>query len=362
MSKSSILIVEDEALIAANIVQSLSSLGYTVFEPVATGDEAIQAVLAEKPDLVLMDIELYGPINGIETAKKIRAIANIPVVYLTAYTDEMLLKEARLTEPYGYIVKPSHNRELHATIEMALYKHALDSKLRESEEKYRTLLETLNEGVWVIDNEAVTTFVNPKMAEILGYTVDEMTGRSLFSFMDDEGRRICEWNIERRQQGIKEQHDFEFLKKDETRIYASLEATPLLGKDGQYLGAIAGVVDITERRLSENMLRDLSTYNRGLIEASLDPLVTISREGKIQDVNSSTETITGFDRNELIGTDFHEYFTEPERAREGYQRVFSEGKVINYPLEIRHHDGHTAPVLYNATVYYDNEGEIKGVF
>ncbi|MEI7433592.1 MAG: PAS domain S-box protein [Methanomicrobiales archaeon] len=238
----------------------------------------------------------------------------------------------------------------------------MEEALRESEEKYRTLIETLNEGIWVIDNEAVTTFVNPKMAEILGYNEKDMIGRSLFSFMDDEGRRIAEWNIERRKNGIKEQHYFEFLQKDGTRIYASLEATPFIGKDGEYLGAIAGVADITERRLSENMLRDMSTYNRELIEASLDPLVTISREGKIQDVNSSTETITGVDRNELIGTNFHEYFTEPEKAREGYKRVFSEGKVINYPLEIRHHDGHTVPVLYNATVYYDNEGEIKGVF
>ena len=237
-----------------------------------------------------------------------------------------------------------------------------EEALRESEGKYRTLIETLNEGIWVIDNVAVTTFVNPKMAEILGYNEKEMIGRSLFSFMDDEGRRVAEWNIERRKNGIKEQHYFEFLQKDGTRIYASLEATPFIGKDGEYLGAIAGVTDITERRRSENMLRDMSTYNRELIEASLDPLVTISREGKIQDVNSSTETITGVDRNELIGTDFHEYFTEPEKAREGYKRVFSEGKVINYPLEIRHHDGHTVPVLYNATVYYDNEGEIKGVF
>jgi PAS domain S-box-containing protein len=130
-----------------------------------------------------------------------------------------------------------------------------EDALRESEEKYRTLVDTLNEGIWVTDTEAVTTFVNPKMAEILGYTVEEMSGRNLFSFMDDKGRQICERNIERRRVGIKEHYDFEFLKKDGTRIYTTLEATPLNGKNGEYLGVIAGVADITERKRAEDALR-----------------------------------------------------------------------------------------------------------
>jgi len=255
MNKYSILIVEDEALIAASLVHALSSLGYTVPEPVATGEDAIRAVKTRKPDLVLMDIKLAGAMDGIEAAEKIRAIADIPIVYLTAYTDNLRLAKAQLTEPYGFIVKPAHSRELHATIEMAMYKHALDRKLKESEEKYRMLVETLNEGIWVIDKETVTTFVNPKMAEILGYTVEEMTGRSLFSFMDDDGKRICERLIERRKQGIKEQHVFEFLKKDGTRIYTSLETSPIKGEGGEYLGAIAGVIDITERKRAEEALQ-----------------------------------------------------------------------------------------------------------
>ena len=130
MEKCSILVVEDEALLAANLVHTLSSLGYTVHKPVATGEDAIRAVKAQKPDLVLMDIELIGEMDGIVAAEKIRAIADIPIVYLTAYSDDLRLKQARLTEPYGYIVKPAHSRELHATIEMALYKHGLDRKLK----------------------------------------------------------------------------------------------------------------------------------------------------------------------------------------------------------------------------------------
>ncbi len=109
-------------------------------------------------------------------------------------------------------------------------------------------------------------------------------------------------------------------------------------------------------------LQQANAYNRSLIEVSLDPLVTISHDGKIQDVNSATELATGVTRNELIGTDFSAYFTEPQKARQGYLNVFSEGHVIDYPLEIRHRDGHTVPVLYNATVYRDPDGNVQGVF
>jgi len=105
-----------------------------------------------------------------------------------------------------------------------------------------------------------------------------------------------------------------------------------------------------------------STYNRSLIEASLDPLVTIDAQGKITDVNAATEKVTGRTRKELIGTDFSDYFTEPSRARAGYQQVFREGSVQDYALEIRHRDGHRTPVLYNASVYCDEAGKVLGVF
>jgi len=103
-------------------------------------------------------------------------------------------------------------------------------------------------------------------------------------------------------------------------------------------------------------------YNRSLIEASLDPLVTIGPDGKITDVNNATETVTGYSRDELIGTDFLDYFTEPEKARQGYQEVFREGFVQDYPLEIQHQDGYITPVLYNASVYRDESGDVVGVF
>ena len=120
--------------------------------------------------------------------------------------------------------------------------------------------------------------------------------------------------------------------------------------------------DITESNQAEEALRLSNLYNRSLIEASLDPLVTIGPDGKITDVNGATEEVTGYSRNDLIGTDFSDYFTEPEKARKGYKQAFTDGEVRDYPLEIQHKDGHITPVLYNASVYRDKNGEVIGVF
>ena len=120
--------------------------------------------------------------------------------------------------------------------------------------------------------------------------------------------------------------------------------------------------EIEERRRAEDALREASSYTRGLIEASLDPLVTISPDGKIMDVNHSTELVTGFSREKLIGSDFSEYFTESEKARKGYQEVFSKEFVKDYPLAIRHTSGKITDVMYNAAVYRNESGEVLGVF
>lgn len=132
--------------------------------------------------------------------------------------------------------------------------------------------------------------------------------------------------------------------------------------DGLPLRMAGTHTDISLRKEAELAAVAANAYNRGLIEANLDPLVTIGVDGKIQDVNKATETITGQDRHALIGTDFSDYFTEPESAREGYRKVFQNGFVRDYPLVLKHLNGHSTPVLYNATVYRDRDGNVAGVF
>ncbi len=125
---------------------------------------------------------------------------------------------------------------------------------------------------------------------------------------------------------------------------------------------LALVDDITERKQAEEALHQAIAYNRSLIEASLDPLVTIGPDGRITDVNTAAETATGYSRTELIGTDFSDYFTEPAEVRASYEHVFREGSVHGLELELRHRAGHTTSVLYNASVYRNAGGAVIGIF
>ncbi|AKB71061.1 sensory transduction histidine kinase [Methanosarcina mazei C16] len=151
------------------------------------------------------------------------------------------------------------------------------------------------------------------------------------------------------------------LKGGEERIVH--EQGEVIFENGNVPVRMAGIVqDITERKKIEKALGMANAYNRSLIEVSLDPLVTIGPDGKITDVNRATEIVTGYFRSELIGTDFSDYFTEPEKAKEGYQYVFQKGLVRDYQLEIRHKHGYITPVLYNASIYRDENGRVTGVF
>lgn len=155
-----------------------------------------------------------------------------------------------------------------------------EDALRASEKKYRQLVETLQEGIWAIDKDSNTTYVNPRMAEILGYTPQEMLGKPLFSFMDEHGVELAKQNVERRKQGIKEQHDFEFMRKDGGRVYASLETAPLLDEKGNYAGALAGIIDITARRKTEEELK------RKMLNLEKFQAVTVERELKMKELKA----------------------------------------------------------------------------
>jgi two-component system response regulator LytT len=141
MSKTNILIVEDESIIAKDIQQSLKKLGYTVVGICATGEEAVKVSEEEKPDLVLMDIMLKGEMNGIEAAAQIREKLNIPIIFLTAYADESTLNKAKESEPYGYIIKPFKEIDLRTSIEMSLYKHEKETDVKKERDFLYSIVE-----------------------------------------------------------------------------------------------------------------------------------------------------------------------------------------------------------------------------
>lgn len=156
--------------------------------------------------------------------------------------------------------------------------------------------------------------------------------------------------------------DFRIVRRDGEIRWIAHGCRSVYGRDGQFMGRRVNNRDITERRQAEHGIRLAYAYNRSLIEASLDPLVTIGPDGKVTDVNSATEAVTGCARKELIGTEFSDYFSDPARARAGYLQVFREGTVRDYELEIRHRDGRLTPVRYNASIYRDDAGKVIGIF
>lgn len=146
MSTIRVLIVEDESIVAKDIQQSLEKLGYVVSDIAATGEDAVKLALEKEPDIALMDIMLKGDKTGVEAADEIKEKIDIPVVYLTAYADESTLSKAKVTEPYGYIIKPFKEVDLHTTIEMALYKHGKESEVRRERDFLYQIVDSRDPG------------------------------------------------------------------------------------------------------------------------------------------------------------------------------------------------------------------------
>src|SRR5579872_1696957 len=243
------------------------------------------------------------------------------------------------------------------------------AELRVSEQRYQSLLDTMSEGLVETDAIPSFTYVNPRFAEMLGYAVADFlqqpTARFLANKPEERAHRRVGAPNERRADiyGLTGRH------RDGHGVPTLVSSRPRFSLDGHYLGATAIITDITEQERAETFraqaearLQAASSYARSLIEASLDPLVTISRDGKITDVNKATETATGMPRDQLVGRDFSDFFTDPDLARAGYRQAFAEGSVTDYPLAIRNASGSVMEVLYNASTYRDETGEVVGVF
>ena len=174
---TSILIVEDESIVAWDIQETLENLGYQVLSRVSSGEEAIQLSETNHPDLVLMDIRLDGEMNGIQAAQEIYTHLGIPIIYLTAHADEQTLGEATTTNPFGYLVKPFRSQELHTTIQVALRRHRLDQEAQSSHQQLTTTLASIGDAMVVTDEAGKVTFMNPVAERWTGWSQEEATGQ-----------------------------------------------------------------------------------------------------------------------------------------------------------------------------------------
>jgi PAS domain S-box-containing protein len=225
---------------------------------------------------------------------------------------------------------------------------------RSERKRFYDVLETLPAYVCLLTPDYKMPFANKVFREWFGYYPEKKCYEFLFN--RTEPCENCEtYNVLKTGKSQR----WEWTGPN-GRIY-DIYDFPFKDTDGSQLILEMGI-EITERKKAQEALRQTSLYARGLLEASLDPLVTISAEGKITDVNEATIQITGVSRRQLIGTDFSDYFTEPQKARESYKKVFDVGFVTDYPLTVRHKNGRLTDVVYNAVVYKNEAGQIQGVF
>ena len=237
---------------------------------------------------------------------------------------------------------------------------------KKAEEKIKNLasiVESSNDAIITKSLDGIIFSWNKEAEKVYGYSGEEILGKNISILEPDNLKGEIKQFSEKIKQGKKIQHyETSRLKKDGTIINVSVTLSPVFDAYGKLVAISSIARDITESVKAKEALRLSNIYNRSLIEASLDPLVTIGHDGKITDVNTSAELVTGYSRDELIGTDFTDYFTEPEKAKKGYKEVFKEGFVSDYALEIQHRNGSITPVLFNASVYKDESGDVIGVF
>jgi PAS domain S-box-containing protein len=239
-----------------------------------------------------------------------------------------------------------------------------EDALRYSEARLNTLVKTIPDLIWLKDRDGVYLSCNPMFERFIGAHESDIVGKTDYTFVDHNLADFFREQDRKAMAAGKPTSNEEWVTFSDDGHRALLDTikTPMYDDHGTLIGVLGIGRDITGRKRAEEALSEVAQYTRNIIESSLDPLVTISPEGRITDVNTATESVTGYSRNHLIGTDFSDYFTVPEDARKGYQKVFDQGVVRNYPLDIKNRDGTIRHMLYNAAVYRDGAGRVKGVF
>lgn len=292
MSNSRILIVEDEGIIAKDIQSTLTRSGYSVVGIASSGEEAIKKAMEIHPDIVLMDIVLEGAMDGVEAAEYIRDHFDIPVVYLTAYSDDTTLQRAKITEPFGYILKPFQEKELYTTIEMAIYKHTMQGKLKESEQWLATTLKSIGDAVIAVDTGKLITFMNPVAEALTGWKQEEAIGKPLkdvFKIINEKtGKQADDPVAKVLREGVivgPANHTV-LIAKDGTKRPVDDSGAPIRDDKGKIIGVVLVFRDITERKIAVEQLRASEERHRSVVDNINVGIALISRNMEILTLNN----------------------------------------------------------------------------
>jgi two-component system cell cycle sensor histidine kinase/response regulator CckA len=284
--QQSILVVEDEGVVARDIQRSLIDFGYLVPTTAASASEAIQAASEHCPDLVLMDIRIEGSRDGIETAQILRERFHVPIIYLTAYADSATVARAKVTEPYGYLLKPVKANELRSIVEVALYRHKMDQRLRERERWFSTTLHSIADAVVTVDLAGNITFMNPEAETLTGMSAMEAVGRSahdVLRLLDGHAQALADPPLLRALRGERGVIRVEAgLRNASTGVVRAINASaaPVFDQ-GRLLGAVMVFRDVTEQKKIQKQLEladrlaSLGTMAAGVAHEVNNPLAVV---------------------------------------------------------------------------------------
>jgi len=280
MPSHNIMIVEDEEIVVADIQASVEKLGCCVCAAASSGEEAIRKAGATRPDLVLMDIMLKGPMDGIDTATRIKELYRIPVVYLTAFGDDELLQRAKISEPSGYIMKPYRDRELQIAIEIAIYKRQAEDRIEKVERWLATVLKSIGDAVIASDKERRVTFMNSVAENLTGWKHEDALGKRITEVLNIKDQDLQDLERHLVEKVITEgliinlMEDRLLIAKDGTEIPISDSVAPIKDENNEIPGIVLIFRDITDRKRAEERLKDTLGRLRKALYATIRVLVS----------------------------------------------------------------------------------------
>ncbi|MBT4642427.1 MAG: PAS domain S-box protein [Deltaproteobacteria bacterium] len=330
MEKTKILIVEDETITAMEIESQLQGLGYEITSIVDTGEKAIQKAEEDKPDLILMDIRIKGEMDGIDTAEEIRNKFGIPVIFSTAYLDEERIERAKITMPFGYVLKPIQERDLKVTIEMALYVTKVDTerkkaeqKIQNSEKEYRALANNIPAMIYRGNPDWSSKMVSNSIL-LSGYSSDEFNSgkvRWLDIIHPDDKESVYQKGVELMVEPMDIVQTYKIVSKDGDVVWVEDRKTSIFTEEGVFSGVDGVVFDVTERKMMELALKSSQQKLLIHVKQTLMAVVEYDINFRVVEWNPAAERIFGYTEEEATGRDVGELIV-PASAKAHVENIW----------------------------------------
>jgi len=358
-----VLVVEDEVITGRVISEELTLIGYAVTDLATSDEETLASISENKPDIVLMDIILKGSLrDGIEIATILRQEYHLPVIYITAHTDDMTLERARRSEPYGYLVKPFDERDLRVAIETASYKHSMERKLALREAQLATILKSTHDAVIATDRIAEVTYMNNAAENLTGWQFDEALGKEvteIFRLVDEySGEEVANPvpQVLRSGQVAYLNDSITMIDRYGTQKPVCDSASPIYLPSGEIDGAVMVLWDMSDRKRTEAALRESELRFRNAFENAAIGMALNMIDGKFFKVNQALCEIFGYSESELLSLT-HQEITHEEDIQADLDATKSllAGEISSFKLEKRfwHKDGYIVWILLSVSLVRD---------